>query len=200
MNAIFWKAATTEWLLRQAVTYNGGMMQRACIEVHQLIFKHFDEIEDLAQGMASAQAPEPMSELHPEVKGLIARVAALCAELLQSLAEYDSANPYHEHRDLITRARAVLAMLDRAAFTPIPVSERLPGAEDCDAKGRCWWGDAGDDEFVPSWRLCEQPDIPCFDHWLPHWAIRLPQPLASAPETGSESSLSEFGPGEMPLG
>jgi len=34
---------------------------------------------------------------------------ALCAELLQPLAEYDSANPYHEHRDLITRARAALA-------------------------------------------------------------------------------------------
>jgi hypothetical protein len=34
---------------------------------------------------------------------------ALCAELLQPLAEYDGANPYHEHRALITRARAVLA-------------------------------------------------------------------------------------------
>jgi hypothetical protein len=34
---------------------------------------------------------------------------ALCAELLQPLAEYDGANPYHEHRDLITRALAELA-------------------------------------------------------------------------------------------
>jgi hypothetical protein len=34
---------------------------------------------------------------------------ALCAELLRSLTEYDSANPYHEHRDLIDRARAELA-------------------------------------------------------------------------------------------
>jgi hypothetical protein len=34
---------------------------------------------------------------------------ALCAELLQPLAEYDSANPYHEHRALIARARAALA-------------------------------------------------------------------------------------------
>jgi hypothetical protein len=33
---------------------------------------------------------------------------ALCAELLQPLAEYDGANPYHEHRALITRARAAL--------------------------------------------------------------------------------------------
>ena len=34
---------------------------------------------------------------------------ALCAELLQPLAEYDGANPYHEHRALITRARTALA-------------------------------------------------------------------------------------------
>jgi hypothetical protein len=34
---------------------------------------------------------------------------ALCAQMLQPLAEYDSANSYHEHRDLITRARAELA-------------------------------------------------------------------------------------------
>ena len=35
---------------------------------------------------------------------------ALCAELLQPLAEYDADNPYHEHRAfLITRARAALS-------------------------------------------------------------------------------------------
>jgi hypothetical protein len=34
---------------------------------------------------------------------------ALCQELLQPLAEYDGANPYHEHRDLITRVRTALA-------------------------------------------------------------------------------------------
>jgi hypothetical protein len=33
----------------------------------------------------------------------------LCAELLQPLAEYDDADPYHEHGFLITRARAALA-------------------------------------------------------------------------------------------
>jgi hypothetical protein len=41
---------------------------------------------------------------------------ALCAELLQPLAEYDSANPYHKHRDLIDRASAKLAELE-AEFT-----------------------------------------------------------------------------------
>lgn len=58
---------------------------------------------------------------------------------------------------------------------PIPVSERLPEPKDCDAEGRCWWGDAGDDQFVPSWRLCEQPDDTHFTHWLPAHALPLPE-------------------------
>ena len=42
---------------------------------------------------------------------------ALCAELLQPLAEYDGANPYHEHRALITRARAALAQPEGEGVT-----------------------------------------------------------------------------------
>jgi hypothetical protein len=34
---------------------------------------------------------------------------ALCAELLQPLAEYDDADPYHEHCTLIARTRTALA-------------------------------------------------------------------------------------------
>jgi hypothetical protein len=45
---------------------------------------------------------------------------ALCAELLQPLAEYDGANPYHKHRDLITRARAALAKPQPPATAPLP--------------------------------------------------------------------------------
>jgi hypothetical protein len=44
---------------------------------------------------------------------------ALCAELLQPLAEYDGANPFHEHRDLITRARAALAKPQPPATAPL---------------------------------------------------------------------------------
>ena len=71
-------------------------------------------------------------------------------------------------------ARFALARTAAAILQPIPVSKLWPWKLDCDAKGRCWWGDAGDDKFVPSWRLCEQPDKPCFDHWLPHWALPIP--------------------------
>jgi hypothetical protein len=58
------------------------------------------------------------------------------------------------------RARAVLTRWGRPAVEPVPVSERLPGPEDCDDKGRCWW-------------LARLP-FP-FTHWLPHWALPVPQ-------------------------
>jgi hypothetical protein len=78
--------------------------------------------------------------------------------------------------------RVALQLWGSPPIEPVPVSERLPGPEgDCDAEVRCWWGDAGNDEFVPSWRLCKQPDKPCFTHWLPHWA--LPVPSSPTPET-----------------
>jgi len=54
---------------------------------------------------------------------------ALCAELLQPLAEYDDANPYHEHRALIARARAALVQ---------PEGEG-PGEQEIDAFIHQWW-------------------------------------------------------------
>jgi len=37
-------------------------------------------------------------------------------------------------------ARTVLARRGRPTPQPISVSERLPGPEDCDEEGKCWWG------------------------------------------------------------
>jgi hypothetical protein len=77
-------------------------------------------------------------------------------------------------------ARAVLARYGTPAINPVPVSERLPGPEDCDAEGRCWVGcpafvddgDHGSIAYNPSWELCRcTPDD---THWLPHWALPTP--------------------------
>jgi hypothetical protein len=59
---------------------------------------------------------------------------------------------------------------------PIPVSERLPGPEDCDAEGRCWL--CG--KVEGDWRLLnpEKSGVPqlkyCFSHWLPAHALPVP--------------------------
>ena len=63
---------------------------------------------------------------------------------------------------------------------PIPVSERLPGPEDCDAEGKCWWWYppvpeqtygywAHEDDAVPERAVDEQPS-----HWLPANALSQP--------------------------
>jgi hypothetical protein len=76
-----------------------------------------------------------------------------------------------------------IARYARPAITPIPVSERLPGAEDCDAEGRCWMHG----KVEGDWRLISaaNPGVPhlryCFSHWLPFHALPLPgQPAPDA--------------------
>lgn len=56
-------------------------------------------------------------------------------------------------------------------------------AGDLDDQGRCWWGDEGSEDFVPSWRLCEPPENPRLKYWRPYWAIPVPAvPKADTPE------------------
>jgi hypothetical protein len=70
--------------------------------------------------------------------------------------------------------RAVLARWGAPAAQPVPVSERLPGPEDCDAEGCCWAiGERGNWMCVHvigrSW------SNPIYTHWLPHWALPVPK-------------------------
>lgn len=58
--------------------------------------------------------------------------------------------------------------------TPIPVSERLPGPEDCDAEGRCWWL-TSECEGQFSWELLPNNELRwSWSHWLPARALPLP--------------------------
>jgi hypothetical protein len=68
-----------------------------------------------------------------------------------------------------------LARWGAPAIQPVPVSERLPGPEDCDKQGRCWifMPDIGTD---PSWRLTDPRDIgPYHTHSLPANALPTPE-------------------------
>ena len=69
-------------------------------------------------------------------------------------------------------ARAVLARWGRPVIEPVPVAERLPGAEDCDAEGHIWlWNGhwsrlKAEAASLESW---------AGTHWLPHHALPVPQ-------------------------
>ena len=56
---------------------------------------------------------------------------------------------------------------------PIPLSERLPGAEDCDDIGRCWWI-SFDQQWFAAW-VCDSVRPQRATHWLPHHALPLPE-------------------------
>jgi hypothetical protein len=73
-------------------------------------------------------------------------------------------------------ARAVLARWNRPTIKPVLVAERLPGPEDCDAKGRCWVWNEGSCrwwEWVSSKMISYSHDD--YTHWLPHHALPVPQ-------------------------
>ena len=106
---------------------------------------------------------------------------ALCARMADELDHYrqllmDDRRATHA---LATEARAALSQPEpvaptgRPAIEPVPVAERLPGPEDCDADGRCWWLDNG------AWTKYK---IPCqwldvCTHWLPAHALPTPEAI-----------------------
>jgi hypothetical protein len=121
---------------------------------------------------------------------------ALCAELLE-WAERTSSH-YFIQADVVVRARAalaeqpveptraVLARWGTSAIQPVPVSERLPGPEDCDADDGCWWWhpDHKEDDFDDGWILLnpkwaggrrDSDDSPIYTHWLPANALPAPE-------------------------
>ena len=90
--------------------------------------------------------------------------------------------------------------------TPISVNDRLPGPDDCDADGRCWWaygqhrddpcwpGDFSNDPRwtlridgpnSPAWIERIEHHIPCIHptHWLPYYAIQIPTYTKTTNET-----------------
>ena len=73
--------------------------------------------------------------------------------------------------DLVRRA---VARWGRPAVEPAPVSERLPGPEDCDARGWCWYWHPDEE----CWEMVPQVTgtVDEWSHWLPHHALPLPTP------------------------
>ena len=78
--------------------------------------------------------------------------------------------------NLLLRA---IAHFGRPTIQPVPVSERLPGVEDCDSEGRCWfWCKA-----VKTWDFRSRNRQMVHDnHWLPHWALPVPTPANNTRE------------------
>ena len=81
-----------------------------------------------------------------------------------------------------------LARWGTPAIQPVPVSERLPDPEECDAEGGCWWWNPGyeEDDFIfpdgwillnPKWAGSrrDSDDSLIYTHWLPANALPTPE-------------------------
>ena len=129
---------------------------------------HLRGIRAVLADAALAQ-PAPVAPTDEEIDDWHGR----CADLTR-VGEADHYWAFDlQHDDVAGVVRAALARWGRPAIEPVPVSERLPGPEDCDAEGLCWW-------WEPD---CEQPEAWCIGlpeycgsstHWLPHWALPVP--------------------------
>ena len=90
--------------------------------------------------------------------------------------EFTTSTGHGESSDPIGFALAVRARWPLAAVEPVPVSERLPGPEDCMDEGWAWF-------YTPrgDWIKAVLPVSPAYTHWLPHYA--LPVPTTTTTET-----------------
>lgn len=71
-------------------------------------------------------------------------------------------------------ARQAVENWGRPALRLTPVAEGGPQPIDLDGKNRCWWYAPGSGEYVPSYRLCEDPKDPRFTHWAPYYSFPAP--------------------------
>ena len=125
--------------------------------------------ETAADGPAVPDGREPASVTHEPSDGEVNELAN----------EHLDWNP----EGIRAFARAVLARFGHQPPQPIPLSERLPGPEDCDAEELCWWHVPADPEvgifgLAATWVLRkDEPDDAEWGvtHWLPHHALPLPE-------------------------
>jgi hypothetical protein len=91
------------------------------------------------------------------------------------------------NRHAVDHARAALAKYGTPTPQSVPVSERLPGPEDCDKQGHVWaWrvyrpqDDDDDGDFwmqIPAKWLSHIPFSSNWSHWLPAHALPTPEAL-----------------------
>jgi hypothetical protein len=143
--------------------------------------------ELLTRARAALSQPEPAAPTDEEILKLAAK--ELCYEFDESwfLTGRNCPDLDTDPCELLNFARAVLTRWGTPANQPVAVSERLPGAEDCDAEGRCWWFVPEDDERPSGWYLDGQPparEIRFYGntHWLPHHALPMPTPTNNTRE------------------
>jgi hypothetical protein len=158
------------------INWKGEFSPVACIEE--------DPFEEARTALSQPEPLGPTDEelLAVQVEGLLAVQAEGTVTFPLSHPEAEALSICEYYKQLeIRKGRAVLQRWGRSTPQPIPVSERLPGPEDCDAEGRCWFWEPDCDYNGLKWALvnrtygCNAQES-VFTHWLPFHALPLPSP------------------------
>lgn len=126
--------------------------------------------------------PIPVSEGLPEPEGptdieLLSMAGSAVGHEI-AVGEYEPENEIAVEAygsELCEFARAVLSRWGRPTPQPIPVSQRLPGPEDCDAEGMCWWWCSPAERWVRCGIPQPDPTSQVHTHWLPAHALPTPE-------------------------
>jgi hypothetical protein len=134
-------------------------LQRAITSTQADFF--YGEDRDAIDAARAALNTPPLAPIEPDTDQVL-RLAAI-------IRKVDGNN---------SLGAAALAEAILSHLAPIPVSERLPGPEDCDAEGRHWCFTPREDVdghliLHARWILSRLGGMDT--HWLPHWPIPLPQ-------------------------
>jgi hypothetical protein len=137
-----------------------------------LVFEEAEMLDLIKRARAALAQPEPVGANAEELAQLIYEKAIVpaaghCKTEAPPWVERGNSLAQDDAREC---ARAVFVRWGRPAIAPIPVSERLPGPEDCDAEGTCWMWHPVNFHYC----LC-RPDPSVHTHWLPFHALPLPK-------------------------
>jgi hypothetical protein len=143
---------------------------RYATELPYFLSEDLNEYEPLMLAIRAAIAADRaralLAQPEPPVAG---EVAAALIELRSTVMALDQLKMYVAAQ----RVKRAADLLQHQHPQPVAVSERLPGPEDCDAEGRCWWyGEGGD---MVGWTLdAEGPSYYRAKYWLPAHALPVP--------------------------
>jgi len=144
--------------------------------------------EDTADADLIARVRAALAQPEPEGEGVTDEALAnFTAWFCRNYPGPDTIihNPEWHSPKVFRAAAHALTRFARPAIKPVPVAERLPEAEDCDAEGRCWWwfadrAIAGQPQNCGRWHFTTScaslVRTRSLTHWLPHHALPLPQP------------------------
>jgi hypothetical protein len=151
-------------------------------EIAQLTWQHSSDLGDLRIGVAPDDVPALVAAALARWARPTIRPKGTCQPngYAYRYPAIDGTITRFNHGQEVNGCRPLYAIpywlgqppTARPTIEPVPVAERLPGAEDCDGCGNCWWFRPATRDDFPFWWFGGGDNVST--HWLPHHALPIP--------------------------